>query len=617
MCSHSTPTVRLESALKLVRESATNSAFNVSTAGGIENCTVATGSSNEGSSSETSMQSGGDNARPRKNTCKMTKLLCPFCPRNKANIANHIITCHSDKQEVKDLKSLPKKDKLNFLAKLHRSGMERSNKQTVKTGNKVMKRRKRRGKYQIRCSKCGEFLGRKLLFKHKKKCNRKNEGLPVAGLFKKGKHQDEGKRFDNILDKFPDDSIGRLCRDNEWIIEVGRHYFKTNKHAEGKLAAVKKATMQKMRTLGCIYAEFQAIKAACGLPEVDFETLFDSRNFFHLVEAMEKTMRDSKGNVTHENKLELVHLFKYAGKVIKDIYAAKHKDSKRQKINGFLELLSLYEDNDTKGYETIGKDRRKHIVRCPPRASRETDIQKLKRYILGRFSSVFGGSQLIWTPKLFVEIRNMAIARLGAFNLWIGIELSDFSIQDWEDAKKHEWIDKDLLNLLKDSEEHLLKQSKLMKFADKERSKRAVPLVVPYDTVVALDALADGEIRSSCGICESNDWLFPSTRGSRKNASSWSCVYQTIESAGVDSVLTATINCHKINKQVHQFASGEGEMLSLARQLFHIDRGNAATMPEIHEGISYFAKLFCFVWCCRKYNKYFSNIEHYGLIFRF
>jgi len=185
MCSHSTPTVRLESALKLVRESATNSAFNVSTAGGIENCTVATGSSNEGSSSETSMQSGGDNARPRKNTCKMTKRLCPFCSRNKANIVNHIITCHSDKQEVKELKSLPGKDKLNVLTKLHRSGMERSNKQTVKTGNKVMKRRKRRGKYQIRCSKCGEFLGRKLLFKHKKKCNRKNEGLPVAGLLKR------------------------------------------------------------------------------------------------------------------------------------------------------------------------------------------------------------------------------------------------------------------------------------------------------------------------------------------------------------------------------------------------------------------------------------------------
>jgi len=68
-----------------------------------------------------------------------------------------------------------------------------------------------------------------------------------------------------------------------------------------------------------------------------------------------------------------------------------------------------------------------------------------------------------------------------------------------------------------------------------------VPVIVPTDTVPALQKIADVELRRECGILETNQYLFPSSLSSEGHVSGWHTISRVCERAGVQqSEITAT-----------------------------------------------------------------------------
>ena len=194
-------------------------------------------------------------------------------------------------------------------------------------------------------------------------------------------------------------------------------------------------------------------------------------------------------------------------------------------------------------------NRRRHInLRKPENLPNEEDVIVVRDYVISKMKSLTEDPFHIWDGSSFTKLRDSACTRLTLLNARRGGEPARLTIQQWIDGVNDKWIDKQRLNNLDNLDKLLVKSLKVVYLTGKGNN-HLVPMLIPEDTVKALEYLSDTKIRSEAGVNIENDYLFPSTRNSIDHVSGWhSFHYICNDLVLVDPQnMKATSNRHRVS----------------------------------------------------------------------
>ena len=134
-------------------------------------------------------------------------------------------------------------------------------------------------------------------------------------------------------------------------------------------------------------------------------------------------------------------------------------------------------------------------------------------------------------------------------------------------------------------------------------NRHLVPLIIPSDTVAALDMLAFKECRKACEIVDDNEYLFANTRASNDHTSGWHSLHRIMDKLQLKhpEKIKSTTNRHRlstimasmdlteqdrgsvyahmehsktINQTIYQVPPAVMELTRVGRRIVEIDEGN-------------------------------------------
>ena len=102
------------------------------------------------------------------------------------------------------------------------------------------------------CRRCGRFYATKTFYRHQRRCLSKDDttyGSVQSMCHCLMKTMKMKTSPNNILAKFCDDDVSRLCKSDTTLKKVGLALWQKQKHKQGKRTEVHKSVMQDMRRL--------------------------------------------------------------------------------------------------------------------------------------------------------------------------------------------------------------------------------------------------------------------------------------------------------------------------------------------------------------------------------
>lgn len=399
--------------------------------------------------------------------------------------------------------------------------------------------------------------------------------MPVSKDFKK-----------DILSKFSGDEIGELCQKNESIAMIGsKIYMKVRARVDKKLE-VRRSVMADMRRLAHMFCCFRTIansKCSSRFSEnVDVSVLemFKRENFdiLELAFANYTEMKDGE-HCTEKSGLALAvyYLLVKAAKIVKVfVFHLKGNDDARAAQTGdFLDVLHSCKHELIGGAIYNTNKKRQTKLRRVESLPLLSEVQKLKTYICSSMSALIEGNYLHWTSKEFVDLHDLACARLTLFNARREGEPARLHLTDWVDGCNGVWLDKQRIEKMSAEEREIFEESFVM-YQTGKGMNHLVPVQVPQDTMPALQKVTDTATRIQCGISEANVYLFSSTLASEANVSGWHALNRVCQKAGVES--------HKITAtKMRHLASTTFEGLELPeekRKAFYSHMGHSRAINE-------------------------------------
>ena len=103
-----------------------------------------------------------------------------------------------------------------------------------------------------------------------------------------------------------------------------------------------------------------------------------------------------------------------------------------------------------------------------------------------------------------------------------------------------------------------------------------MPLIIPEDTVAALDLLESVEIRNMCGIVPENNYLFANTKNSEDHTSGWHSLHRIIEKLPLKEPqkIKSTANRHRISTILASLDITDKERELFYKHMGHSDKIN-------------------------------------------
>lgn len=147
--------------------------------------------------------------------------------------------------------------------------------------------------------------------------------------------------------------------------------------------------------------------------------------------------------------------------------------------------------------------------------------------------------------KNYCKLRNFVISRLTIYNARRGEEGTQMLLNEWEDAKKGVWIDKNEIKEIHDPGEKFIANHFLLAYV-RGKGRVYVPTLVPNDCIKAIDILVDK--RGEHGIHEDNLFVFAS-KLSELNCSGYHALREVLEKKPrlAEIKFNATINRHRVS----------------------------------------------------------------------
>lgn len=559
------------------------------------------GSGSHGCTDSSLQDSSRPNKLPKqKKPCRP----CPFCGKFLAKVERHIQTVHREEEAVKVTVNLSRKGQLSVLKQLKREGIKKHNMKQLALKNPVLERERNRGRdtKMVICGICSAFLVARFFSQHRRNCKGQSADIAIPLPLSMLKTQNETVSAEfraDILSKFRDDEIGQLCIADPVVLLVGsRMYEKMSKKPE-KAGEVKKSVRTDMRRLSSLYIHFKEIKEerigksesntdAGSRPSVTIPTeemknrtvdqnaseMLQRRNFTILEEAIERyTTRDvSEGGIKAGLKMSIFYLLRCMAKIVKATFLVRDQDEKAAEIDKFLQVLDLNQNIIFGDAVYAINHSRQTKLRMPAELAKDVDVELLREHTVSKISLLSSDPYIMWTNKEFSMLRDLAVSRLTLFNARRGGEPARLSMSAWKAAEDGVWVDEKSVERLTDVEKKLFSDLKIAYQSGKGNS-HLVPVLIPKDTVPALQLLSNTTIRAAAGVLVTNLFLFPSTQHSAEHVSGWHAVHKVCVAAKVSDPtrLTATKMRHRISTIYAAMDVPQNE-----RQFFYSHMGHSA-----------------------------------------
>ena len=388
--------------------------------------------------------------------------------------------------------------------------------------------RERKTKYESEnkhlkmCDACNKFIGSATFYKHK--CNytignRESPLLPRE-LVEADLHPDEDFRKE-FLSKLRENDVGKLCRTNQIIKEIGYRVFCKRRHEQAKMKGCRKTSMTEMRTLANL---FHFYKEQDGAPEnAVIEDMFRSGSehtdvLYKAIKAFGTSIET--GKIKHGAMLNLKAVIGRTSKHIRALYDERSQKDKAEDIEAFMRQFS-FRDPQVFGASQYRAYERTFELRRPTAMPEDNGVIELHSFIKEQIKSIVDDFDM----SKYVMLRNLVVSRLTMHNARRGEEGTQLRLKDWADAKNKVWMSDRCIETVTDPGEHFLINQFLLAYIC-GKGRKFVPVLVPNDCSQAIDILV--EKREEAGISKCNVFVFAS-KGSHMNCSGWHAVREVIK----------------------------------------------------------------------------------------
>ena len=446
---------------------------------------------------------------------------------------------------------MSKNEQKNVFKELRNKGILEDNKVECLKDNPVFFTGKKCTGDPLLCSNCGGFFSKIYFYRHKKICQKDGVTIskPVSARFVMIKDL-ESNFTSQVLDGKTSDSLWDFCCFEPTIKLVGMRLWERDKAKIDKIMETRKKVRNSMRNLGRLYQEFKQLYFSQNDASmlIAVRDMFCRENFKFLREAIDNlTLKDGDNssddapNVKYGFKTNLYYLLTNTASILKASYLEKKgSEGEATEIDYFLTVLKMNEHyifGDA--HYQLNKSRQERL-RLPSRLPDEVNVRKLREFTQKTISNLSDEYVHIGKHE-FINLRNAVCSRLTLFNARRGGEPSRLKITQWTERSK--WVKESQL----DEVEAKLFSSMAIAYQT-GKGNHVVSVMVPTDSIKAMDLLCDKNIRKDASIDASNPYIFANTEDSLMHVLGWSATKFMCDLAGIeDASINATVNRARIS----------------------------------------------------------------------
>jgi len=281
------------------------------------------------------------------------------------------------------------------------------------------------------------------------------------------------------------------------------------------------------------------------------------------------------GNEKSGLQIAVYYLLTKAAKLLKVFYLIRRDKTKANETAEFLDVLRDSKDTFIGGAVYNTNNNRNTQLRRVDNLPQIEDVGKLRNYMTAKITEMTGSEYVYWTSSEFVELRDLACARITLFNARHGGEPARLKVSHWSDACNQVWFDKNRIAAMPAEEQGYFNNTRIM-YQTGKGVNHLVPVIVPEDTIPAITRLADPAFREQCGVSKDNSYLFPSTISSESSVSGWHALNRACTAAGIEPrKVTATKMRHYASTMYASLEITEGK-----RAAFYAHMGHSRTVNE-------------------------------------
>ena len=522
---------------------------------------------------------------------------CVYCGKFQTKLRRHLVLIHSSEVAVSNaMKQVSKRDKDNAFNSIKKNGILEENKKVIKSGTGALlcerNQEKLSNEQMVMCGHCKGFYAKAYFFGHRQTCSEAEASSTVrvsVPMLLVEKYNENDSFVKEVVARFTQDVVGKLCQTNDTIILFGRRQYQKLHRKNSKEAEVRKSTMRDMRRVGTLYIAFCDEGLIQNISGLICEDLVNRKYFSLLESAIKKTtVSEDELELKAGLKLCLGYVIKRLAKVLKAQYLIDDKDIMAQSVDNFLTVLEIqwpYVFGDAESKVVI---KRQEKLRKPAHLAPEEELVKLREHtqlVLEGYTKK-KTEYNFWNATEYTKLRNYTCSRLTLFNARRGGEPARLLRKEWTDAMNNAWIDSNAVQAIDDPiERSLLGKLKVAYLAGKG-SRQLVPLLIPNDCLAALELLNNPEVREQAGVNSKNLFVFPSLQLSLDHTNGWLCTKYVCENAGISCGITATQLRHRASTYYASLEVSQEE-----RVLFYSHMGHSETTnmniyqcpPAVHE----------------------------------
>lgn len=437
---------------------------------------------------------------------------CPYCGQLQTKLSRHLMRQHKNETEVIEAMKQPSKERDRLFENLKKYGILKSN---AKNKSIVMRERAQGSHEVVMCAGCKGFYSSRRIHEHKKKCTTEHALSTGVVKFYPTVPNVSKEIKSNILDRFRNDDVGNLCRADKAIVLMGTKLWSKSSKKE------RKVIMSDLRVLGNLILK---TRQRTKNPTFSGEDVIKRSNFNEISQTIIEMSTNTDGTLKAGLKLSLGYILKKMIKVLKGEYVMNNEMEKAKEVDLFKDVLDYNWDFLFFSAQVSCEAKRTNL-RKPKDMPLESDVKKLREFILKEMTHITDDVYAQFDSHLFVRLRNLIVARLTLFNARRGGEPARMLLKDWLDAESNVWVDPQLVENITDPLEKKLLEKYKLAYQSGKGSKRLVPVLIANDTVQPLRRLI--KERSTVDILDDNPFLFPNTGSSKDHVSGYIAV-QTV-----------------------------------------------------------------------------------------
>jgi integrase len=275
--------------------------------------------------------------------------------------------------------------------------------------------------------------------------------------------------------------------------------------------------------------------------------MFCRENFEVLCEAIEDITVNEDKTVKSGSRVNLYYLLLKSIKKLRDRMFLEKIDNLYKDLRNYCEFFKSNEAAITTSARYFLEHTNLKKTRRPAQLPLEEDIKLIHSYTLKQMNKISAGFEFS-SASTFIEVRNLVMTRLTLFNGRRGGEVGRLLLEEWMDGERDGWIDKQRLAKLSPADKVLANSMKMVYLPGKG-NRHLVSIIVPNDTVGAMNLLADESFRKDANVDVTNNFLFASTQQSTINFSGWHALKNVCGKLPLQNPdrINATNNRHRVS----------------------------------------------------------------------